>query len=122
MARRELVRIDSSSLGGASLRAAVGSFLGYCASKNLSPNTIIYYRCRLEAFCRYLDDIASGVTIDEIDAPVVRGFIAGETVSNGASTANLSVTALRSFFNYPVSDGFLDNCPMSRVQRVRQPR
>jgi len=122
MARGQLFRIPAFTPVAQDLATAVEAFLDYCRAKNLSANTIVYYRYRLDALKRYLEGAAPGTTPGEITPPVVRGFIAEETRHNSASTANHSVITLRAFFNYLVQDGFLEASPMSRVERVRQPR
>ncbi|OFX14804.1 MAG: hypothetical protein A2Z18_03565 [Armatimonadetes bacterium RBG_16_58_9] len=54
MAKSNVVRIAALTPLGQDLGEAVNAFLSCCRSKNLSPNTIIYYENRLKAFRRYL--------------------------------------------------------------------
>ena len=118
----QVIRINELTNPARSMAAAIESFLSYCQSKNLSPNTSQYYRYRLEAFQRYLDAEAPGVTPETISTKTIRSFITDELQKNSASTANHSVIALRVFFNYLVGDEYLASNPMTGVQKVKSGR
>ncbi|MCE5197978.1 MAG: tyrosine-type recombinase/integrase [Armatimonadota bacterium] len=120
MATGQLIRIDAFNSLAEDMSAAIEAFLSYCQSKNLSNNTIIYYRYRLESFRRYIDKNAPGTTPLNLNAPLIRGFIADESKRSSPSTANHSVISLKAFFNYLIKDGFLDRSPMAGVEKLKQ--
>jgi integrase/recombinase XerC/integrase/recombinase XerD len=119
MAGAHLIRISSFNHLAENLPAAIESFLNYCRSKNLSGETVKYYRYRLQAFARFLAHDAPGTAPKDVTPQVVRSFIAWEVQRNSPATANHSLVALRAFFNYLVRDGFLESSPVAGVEKVR---
>ena len=115
----QLLRIGSVANLADSLTAAIDGFLVFCRSKNLSPNTLIYYQYRLRAFQSYLDQNGTSCAPREVTPRVIREFINDEIERHSASTANHSVTTLRALFSFLVSDGFLATSPMAGVKKVR---
>ena len=95
-----------------SIQQITGLFMNHCLSKNLSKNTIEYYKYRLGAFNKFIDENYQGITISEVSSKLIREFIIQETKNTSASTANHSIIALRSFFNYLASDDLIMNNTM----------
>jgi integrase/recombinase XerD len=120
MAAGQAIRIDAFNSLAEDMPAAIEAFLSYCRAKNLSENTIIYYRYRLGSFKQYLDQNAPGVGPVHVNAPLIRGFISEEARRSSAATANHSVIALKAFFNYLVKDGFLERSPLAGVEKLKQ--
>lgn len=119
MARSQVVRIDKYISPALDLECAITGFFNYCRARNLSPNTILYYQYRLGAFKRYTDAKHPGAAPKDITAPIVRDFISSESNQHSVTTANHSVTALNSFFNYLIKDGFLESNPVEGVDKLR---
>lgn len=101
------------------LDAAKEGFLSYCSAKNLSENTLIYYRQRLDALARYIQTEAPGTTPAEMTPQFIRTYIAHESMACSPATANHDVCTLRVFFGYLVEDGYLENSPMHGVKMVQ---
>lgn len=120
MARGQALRITAFNHIAEDMPSAVQSFLSYCMCKNLSSQTIQYYRYRLDAFTRYLDQTAQCTAPNDVTLQLLRAFITHETQYNSPSTANHSIITLRVFFNYLVNDGFLETSPMMGIEKVRQ--
>jgi len=104
------------------LSLAIQAFFSYCASKNLSENTITYYRYRLQAFQQFCAQSEMPVTPGNTSTQLLREFLTHETQVNSSTTANHSSIALRTFFNFLVKDGFLNENPMDGVERIRRRR
>ena len=122
MAQSNVVRIAKYAPLSEDLGAAIEGFLNCCRSKNLSGNTLIYYRNRLNAFSRYLEETCPGAGPKDVNPLIVRDFLTTETDNHSASTASHSFIALRTFFGFLVNDGFLLENPLSKVDKPRQRR
>jgi integrase/recombinase XerC len=99
------------------LAAAIESFLATCRARNLSPNTCEYYTYRLRAFRTYLE---ADTPPDAITADVIRDFLSFELERNSPTTAQHSYCALRAFFAYLESEGFVSDNPMTRVAKPKR--
>ncbi len=120
MTQPNVVRIASLAPISTDLAAAIDMFLSVCKGKNLSVNTLIYYRTRLQAFSRYVDATCPGAGPNDITRQLLRAFLAAQTEECSASTANHSYIALRAFFNCLVADGFLSVSPIDKVEKPRR--
>ena len=100
-----------------SLSAAADGFLAMCRARNLSPNTCEYYRHRLNAFRTYLE---ADMPPDAVTADVIRDFLSFELERNSPTTAQHSYCALRAFFAYLESEGFVSDNPMTRVAKPKR--
>src|SRR5688572_22289434 len=99
------------------MQAAVSAFITFCKAKNLSENSIVYYRNRLKAFTDYCDEQGMPVTPEGIEPQLVRDFLINETQTKSASTAKHSFVTLRAFFNFLADDGFISGNPMDMVDK-----
>jgi integrase/recombinase XerD len=116
-----IVRISTLLLASC-ITTALDGFLVYCESKGLSQNTLIYYRTRIEAFIRFLDERAPGIALKDITRQLIRDFLTEEAKRTSASTANHAVIALRAFFNFLIRDSYLESNPMEGIEKLRQPK
>jgi len=100
--------------------AELDGFVAYLKhEKNASPHTIASYRSDLLQLARYLEE--KRVTLKEIDNIVLRGFLAvlydrGEK----KSTIGRKLAAIRSFFQFCVRKGWMDDNPARVVATPRQ--
>jgi tyrosine recombinase XerC len=100
--------------------AELDGFVDYLRhEKNASPHTIASYRSDLLQLARYLEE--KRVTLKEIDNIVLRGFLAvlydrGEK----KSTIGRKLAAIRSFFQFCVRKGWMDDNPARVVATPRQ--
>lgn len=120
METANVVRISGFSPLSENLSAAIDGFLSYCRSKNLSPNTIIYYRLRLQAFSNHVDTTCPGTAPNRITPQIIREFLTSETEHNSASTAAHSYITLKTFFGFLERDGFLQDNPMRIVDKPKR--
>lgn len=117
MAGAQVIRISGLTPLADSLESATEGFLNYCRSRNLSENTVSYYRYRLESFGRYLEGNAPGTAPKDMTPQLIRAFLAKES---SPATANHSVITMRAFFNFLVNDGFLSESPMHGVDKLKR--
>jgi len=122
MTTRQPTPIRALTAQATDLSAAIDCFLTYCRAKNLSENTLTYYRYRLEAFRRYVEEHGSTTIPTEIGSGLIRDFIISETKIRSASTAHHDVVALRAFFNFLTREGLVRENPMRGVETVKRPR
>ncbi|MBI2843946.1 MAG: site-specific integrase [Armatimonadetes bacterium] len=101
MTRGQVIRLKNLSYLADDMSAAIDSFVSFGSSKNLSENTLSYYRFRLNAFKAF----APNATPASVTPQLIRDFLAHETKHNSPSTANHSRITLRAFFNFLTGDG-----------------
>ena len=95
-------------------------FIAYLKhEKNASPHTVYNYRGDLLQLARYLD--SRKLNLGDVDNIVLRGFLAvlyekGEK----KSTAGRKLAAIRSFFQFCVRKGWMDDNPAKVVSTPRQ--
>lgn len=100
--------------------AELDGFVAYLRhEKNASPHTVANYRSDLLQLARYLEE--KRVMLREIDNIALRGFLAvlyerGEK----KSTIGRKLAAIRSFFQFCVRKGWLDDNPARVVATPRQ--
>lgn len=95
--------------------AAVEVFLSMCRAKNLSQNTVDYYRYRLKAFAG-----RCGLDPCDVKPAHIRDFLIYERESNSATTAHHSLIALRAFFGALIEDGVVTENPALAVDRPKR--
>lgn len=122
MEQSNVIRIGKNRSLSEDLPAAIDGFINYCKCKNLSPNTLIYYRSRLDAFHTYVEMSCPGTTPEGVSAQLVREFLADQNQRRSDTTACHSYVALNTFFSFLVNDGFLDVSPMARVDKPKRRR
>jgi integrase/recombinase XerD len=105
-----------------SITGAIQSFVDYCRSKNLSSQTMDYYRYRLQAFVKFLAANGLSTSPKDVTPQVARAFITWELGRNSASTANHSVAALKTFFAFLVEEGVLRDDPARALGKVKAAR
>gem|GEM_PF-4925896 len=76
-----------------------------------------YYTYRLRAFRTYLE---ADTPPDAITADLIRDFLNSELERNSPTTAQHSYCALRAFFAYLESEGFVSDNPMTRVAKPKR--
>lgn len=118
----QVLRIDALKDPAKNMAAATEYFLGYCCSRNLSENSITYYRNRLASFASYIEDNAPGIGPKDITRQTVREFMNSELERVSPATVNHSVTALRAFFNLLENDGLIERNPLAGIKKVHQKR
>jgi integrase/recombinase XerC len=81
----------------------------------LRAHSLRGYRQNLEEFQAYLS--LQGITeIDQLDLPVLRGFLAQLHKKNKKSTVARKVAALRSCFGYAQKEGWIRENPMAQIR------
>ena len=102
------------------LSECIESYLGDCYG--LSPGTRALYAAHLERFLQSVGDRP----IDEVEAAVVRRFMAGLRRSNGrpysAAYVDQVYRTLHTFFEWLVRERILIANPMAHVRRPRVPK
>jgi len=109
---------------------AIRSFLIYCESKNLSPQTVEWYRRRLDHLLRLLGDLP----IEELTTTRIRELILylrhehrqypnlppeGKTLGLSPSTINCYIRALKTAFGFWVEEDLVVSDPMHKVSQLK---
>lgn len=102
------------------LHAAITAFLLYCRARNLSPNTLTYYKYRLLAFTRYLDKSNPGITPEAITVRHLRAFLLSEQERASPATAIHSRLTLNAFFGFLNRDGFISTDPTEGLESMKR--
>lgn len=95
----------------------VQQFLSYLENeRRYSPQTLRAYRRDLEEFRAFLEG-SGGAQVDRIEYQDIRFFISHLTEQDLArTTISRKLSSLRSFFNYGLQEGWLQQNPMELVQ------
>lgn len=102
------------------LKAAIDSFEARCVARNLSPNTVRFYRHRFTAFWKFLEDRQELAAPEDLTPAQLRAFLAQQTKDISDLTAHHGYVTLRAFFHYLVREELITKNPMDKVEPVRQ--
>lgn len=83
--------------------------------KNLSPHTVKAYMSDICQFNSFLAVKARDVKIGEIDHLAVRGYIGSLYKKEKKSSIGRKLASIRSFFDYMIKKGYLENNPARMV-------
>jgi integrase/recombinase XerD len=122
MAGRAKLKVLEAPSPQNAMQEAVESFLGRGQARNLSHHTLRFYRVRLDAFTRYLEEQGLRVSPAEVTPALVREFLAAEAERVSALTASHSFITLRALFRFLVREEVIEANPMDRVERPRVAR
>lgn len=113
MARQKRLRTIKTR-DGITLEQAIENFLAYCQSKNLSPETVYWYRRHLSLYARSLNGHPWH------DPKAIMHHIR-ECLNQGISSQTVDgrFRAFRAFFNWLEESELLDHNPMKHVKRPR---
>ncbi len=99
------------------MQKQLNEYTNYLAvEKGLSKNTLESYRRDLNKFSSFLNEkeIASP---EAVDSEVINLFLAELKYNNcAASTISRTIASIRSFFNFLMAEGFLDNNPALELE------
>jgi len=113
-------------LENAAVKELIASFIASLSTeKGYADNTCRAYQRDLQAFCTYVEQINSGGTSQEEDAPVlmlgdidalsVRGYLGHLHKRKQKSTIGRKLSAIRSFFRYAARLGYTGANPTEMV-------
>jgi len=115
------------------LSQGLHAFLIYCESKNLSPQTLKWYRRRLSELFGLIGDIP----VEQLDATKIREIILylrydhtrypnlpqkKKTLGLAPGTVNGYIRILKAYFSFLQSEGLLDENPMARISQLKTTR
>jgi integrase/recombinase XerD len=114
------------------LSQLVQSFLIFCESKNLSPETVNWYKEKLTTILRLTGDVpANTITTDHLRQLVVYWakdhrlcpHLPPRDRGTGLApnTINGYLRALKTFFNFLVEEGILAQSPAKRIPKLKTP-
>jgi site-specific recombinase XerD len=125
-------------MAGYPLDSAVMEYILFCRIEGKSPNTIRWYRQKLDYFEHFLRERELSTRLDEIGRSEIRAFIdhlqsevkagsnnpyrpaTGEPLS--MHTIHGYVRTLRAFFSWVVREGLLEDSPMQGVKNPKVPK
>ncbi|MEN6356546.1 MAG: tyrosine-type recombinase/integrase [Armatimonadota bacterium] len=119
MAQGTSIRISEVIRPADSLPSAIDAFMVFCRAKNLSENTLLYYRYRLDSFQRFLAKHTGISAPRDVTRQTIREFLNVEMNEHSPTTANHSVITLKAFFGFLLEEGFLDNNPSAGISKIR---
>ena len=95
----------------------IDQFLDYLRyERNASPQTVQTYEESLRAFDSYLTFRDNGLSIDSVDADLIRDWMESlMDKGNSASTINKNLSALRSFYRFALKRGLVKKDPAHAV-------
>ena len=102
----------------------INRFIDYIASvKNYSKLTSENYRRDLEQFSFYLSGIEQGLEIENVDADLVRGWLAS-LVDNGysATSVNRKLSSLKSFYRFMLRNHYIEVNPVAMLSGRKKPK
>jgi integrase/recombinase XerC len=89
------------------------------AERRLSANSLRGYRQDLSEFFSYL--IQQGAReLNQLDPPLLRGFLAQLHKKNKKSTIARKIAALRSCFGYALNEGWISENPVSQIRTPKK--
>ncbi len=91
--------------------------------RNLSPHTVQAYMRDVRQFQEFLasqDTAAGAVTVDKVDALVVRRFLARLQKRCGRASVMRKLSSLKAFFRYLVRHGVLVESPVDAIAAPRR--
>jgi site-specific recombinase XerD len=104
-----------------SLEGAVAEFLEDRAFRNLSPQTIEWYRGVLEPFVRYA--MTRGVTAPaDVTRPLVRAFLAEQSRRVAPHRVNHYRDGLVRLYGWLVAEGCVTQNPADNLPKLKEPR
>lgn len=95
----------------------IKAFLNYLRfQKHYSQHTVIAYQTDLEKFFLFITNKYDSLYIADINAPVIRSWLAGLKEDNITSKSiNRKISTLKSFFKFLMKEGVIDATPMSVI-------
>lgn len=111
------------AFNSASLRALSDPWLdSLLAVAGLSPATVESYGDDLKNFFLFLDNIEQDSPATELDAELLFLYLAWLSArGNSAATISRRISALRSFFNFAVSEQVIASNPATLLDKPKQP-
>jgi integrase/recombinase XerD len=109
--------------GAQNLREAVRAFIFERECRGLSPNTIGWYRERLDKFCRWVAAESLPITPATITPDLLRRYLT-TTEGRGVSVAtiNASLRAVKALYSFLESEGYVEVNPTRRVPYRKEPQ
>lgn len=100
----------------------VEDFLTYMRfEKNRSPLTVESYKSDLDAFCSFFSLLDSQLSWQTIDRDVIRDWMESMmNAGNAASSVAKRLSALRSFYRFALSRGYVESDPARSVASPRK--
>lgn len=102
----------------------IGTFMDYLRyERNRSDRTVESYRSDLEAFEEYFKSLDSGLSFENVDKDVIRGWMESMMDrGNTASSVCRRLSAVKSFYRYALSRGLVAHDPAHAVHAPKKRR
>lgn len=101
-------------------KETISEFLDFCRTKNLSHNTVGWYRLRLNYCARELekkDRTPENTTLSDL-----REMVSTSLSHLSVITTNHTITAVKTFFKFLTEEGHIKLSPAVRLEKVKGPR
>src|SRR5436853_1987169 len=94
-----------------------GSFINYLRfQKRYSPHTLTSYQNDLEQFLEFLTHTFDTPSIQSVNAPMVRTWLAGLKENKlSARSINRKISTLKSFYKFLMKNGLVESSPMTII-------
>lgn len=105
------------------LADACTEYVFSCKVRRLSEKTIDNYRKQILYWNRYLDEVCDVQELEKVRAIHIKNFIAlKQKDKRKPAYINDLLKAYRSFFNYCVEEGYIEESPLAKVKNVKEPK
>ncbi len=113
-----MLNLNTPSDGSITISELVAEYIDDCRIRNLSPQTILWYRTRLSLFFAdvWEDELAS-VTVRQM-----RGTLLSMPESREASTVNGYLRAAKAMMNYAIDNDYAVGINPRRLKKMKEPR
>ena len=99
---------------------AVGAFLNFCRAKNLSRETVSFYRKRLKPFVKFAQ--VRNETPTTFSRATVMEFVREKLRAVTPQTVNGFLRAISAFCSFLVTEGYRADNPVKGIPRVKEPQ
>lgn len=105
------------------LADACTEYVFSCKVRRLSEKTIDNYRKQILYWNRYLDEVCDVQELEKVRAIHIKNFVAlKQKDKRKPAYINDLLKAYRSFFNYCVEEGYIEESPLAKVKNVKEPK
>jgi site-specific recombinase XerD len=101
------------------LQGMVSAFLSTRRLRDLSPNTIIFYRQHLYKFLEFMESRHPDVFLEQIDHNILREYVSGLKENHSAGGVNHHIKVVKILFKFIVEEGVISENPSKKISRIK---
>ncbi|MHB1459323.1 MAG: tyrosine-type recombinase/integrase [Armatimonadota bacterium] len=97
-------------------------FLDHCRLKNLSPQTIVFYRYMLKYITTRLNEDTPGIRVNEVTITELRSIIKYSLDRVSTTTVNHTITAIKTLFRFLADEEYIPSNPSMKLTKIKAPK